>query len=358
MSKNLKDIIYYGDLYDRHTVERCRGLVRLHTRPMENPPLIGGKKPTKEMMDIMSKMTLDMALLFEKGDRYIHKEETIREWMTRDEAKDRFYESVEPPAEVRCLKCHSIMNILDKDLCTRLNEPDRVLFMFDCPNGCLPRRAFYDNGEEWRPKPDLCPKCGKNLDVEDKTTETVFITHYKCLSCDYTKTDELKRTASQKEKPDPDFEADRTRFCLTKEEGEKWRGELVGLEQMGKLVDKFKEMDKNKDLYDKVAKIKKLTVIELEKLLAPALEKESYIHLQLTNPEIDKNVIVPFTVQDSKAGRESRTSEYDLKRILKKILEDTNWRLMTDGVNYRLGVLNGRLRGYESEEDLLKLVKS
>jgi len=126
---------------------------------------------------------------------------------------------------------------------------------------------------------------------------------------------------------------------------------------MGKLVEEWKERDKNKEFYDKVAKIKKLTVIELEKLLAPALEKESYIHLQLANPEIDRNVVVPFTVQDSKTGRESRTSEYDLKRLLKKILEDTNWRLMTDGVNYRLGVLAGRLRGYESEENLLKLVK-
>ena len=198
----------------------------------------------------------------------------------------------------------------------------------------------------------------KNFDVEDKTTETVFITHYKCLSCGYAKTDELKRTANQREKPDPDFEADRAKFCLSKEEGEKWRGELVGLEQMGRLVDKFKEMDKNKDLYDKVAKIKKLTIIELEKLLAPALEKENYIHLQLANPEIDRNVVVPFTVQDLKTGRESRASEYDLKRIIKKILNDTNWRLMTDGVSYRLGVLTGRLKGYESEEDLLKLVKS
>lgn len=87
-------------------------------------------------------------------------------------------------------------------------------------------------------------------------------------------------------------------------------------------------------------------------------KKAISIHLQLANPEIDRNVVVPFTVQDSKTGRESRTSEYDLKRLLKKILEDTNWRLMTDGVNYRLGVLAGRLRGYESEEDLLKLVKT
>jgi hypothetical protein len=310
------------------------------------------------MVEVVSSMATDWSLMFEKGDRYIHKEETIRGWMTADEAKDKLYESAKPPAEARCLKCRSAMNLLDKDLWTGgLDEPDRILFMFDCPNGCLPRRAFYDNGEEWKPKPDPCPKCGEQLKSEDETTETKFITNYKCASCGFTKTDELERTANKKDEPDPKFETDRERFCLSKEKGEEWRQELVRLEQMGKLVDGWKEKDKNKDLYDKVAKIKKLTVIELEKLLTPILEKENYIHLQLASPEIDRNVIVPFTAQDSKTGRESRTSEYDFKRILKKILEDTNWRLMTDGVNYRLGVLTGRLKGYESEEDLLKLIK-
>ena len=137
----------------------------------------------------------------------------------------------------------------------------------------------------------------------------------------------------------------------------KWCQEKpLEVEQFINLTKSIEERIKNKELYDKVAKIRRLTVIELEKLLAPALEKGNYIHLQLANPEIDRNVIVPFTVQDSKSGRESPTSEYDLKRLLKKALEDTNWRLMSDGVSYRLGILSGRLKGYESEEDLLKLV--
>jgi hypothetical protein len=37
-------------------------------------------------------------------------------------------------------------------------------------------------------------------------------------------------------------------------------------------------------------------------------------------------------------------------------LIDTNWRLMSDGISYRLGYLNGRLRAYEQEEDLKELV--
>ncbi len=32
-------------------------------------------------------------------------------------------------------------------------------------------------------------------------------------------------------------------------------------------------------------------------------------------------------------------------------MRETNWRLMSDGISYRLGYLNGRLRAYEGEED-------
>ena len=45
------------------------------------------------------------------------------------------------------------------------------------------------------------------------------------------------------------------------------------------------------------------------------------------------------------------------KESIDGALMSTNWRLMSDGVAYRLGILTGRLRGYEREEDLLKLVK-
>ncbi len=48
-------------------------------------------------------------------------------------------------------------------------------------------------------------------------------------------------------------------------------------------------------------------------------------------------------------------SEYDLKRLLKKTLEDTNWRLMSDGVNYKLRFLSGRLRGVERGEGIKRL---
>lgn len=354
--KQLKDRIYYSDLYDRHTVDQCRNLIRLHSQPMKDPPLIGGQVPSKELMDATLKMTTDMGLLFTTGDRYIKKEETINQWMDRDCARDEFYTSARVPQGVRCLKCRSVMNVLDKTLWTNLNKPDRVLFMFDCPNGCLPRRAFYNNGEEWLLKPDPCPKCRAPLKSADKTTEAKFVTEYKCSSCDFTKTDEIERTANKEEKPDPDFAADRTRFCLSEEEGQRWRQSLANLDGMKRLVDQWKEEEKHKDEYDKIAKLKKLTIIELEKLLVPVCEKEGYVKFQFGTPDMERDVFLPFTAYDSKPDRIDKESSYKLQQIITATLADTNWRLLTEGIHYRLGILSGRLRAYEKEEDLLKLV--
>jgi len=35
----------------------------------------------------------------------------------------------------------------------------------------------------------------------------------------------------------------------------------------------------------------------------------------------------------------------------------TNWKLMSGGIDYKLGFLTGRLRGFKKEEDLLEMVK-
>lgn len=358
MEKHLKSQQYYINLYDRHTVERCRDLIRIRaSKPDREPALLNGEKPPKELVETVSMAALEWMLMFEKGNRYIHKEETIERWAADAREADDIYDSAKAPESIRCLTCRSAVSVVHKDLWGGYKEPYRVLFMYECPNKCRPLRAFYNDGEEWKYRTEPCPKCGGRLNSEDKTTKEKFITYYKCSSCTFTKTDELERTANRKEELDPNFDADRAKFCLSKEGGEKWRQELVNMEQMKKLVDEFKERDKNKEVYDKIAKLKKLTVIELEKLLIPALEKDNYVHLKLADPEIDKIVAVPFVVQDAKSGRDGRASEYDLKRLLKKMLEDTNWRLMSDGVSYRLGVLSGRLRGYESEDDLIKLIK-
>ena len=120
--------------------------------------------------------------------------------------------------------------------------------------------------------------------------------------------------------------------------------------------DKYKEKDKNKEKYKKVEKLEKLTFIQLKNKISSILEEKGFVCLDFDKPEIDKDIKIDFTVQDSKDERKPMESEADLKSILKKTLKETNWRLINNNVYCRLGILSGRLRGYEKEEDLLKLV--
>jgi hypothetical protein len=68
-------------------------------------------------------------------------------------------------------------------------------------------------------------------------------------------------------------------------------------------------------------------------------------------------VIIDFSVNETKDDRKEYDSQNALKKLIKGILEDTNWRLMSDGIHYRLGILTGRLKAYEREEDLVEVVR-
>ena len=45
-----------------------------------------------------------------------------------------------------------------------------------------------------------------------------------------------------------------------------------------------------------------------------------------------------------------------MKKLVDSALSDTNWRLVSDGISYRLGYLNGRVKAYEGEEAMKELV--
>ena len=351
----LKPKQHYIDLYDRFTVERCRrdeAAMKDYKKPLEYD---GKELKGKQKQNFLATVS-EVGLYFIKGERYMQKEETIREWMNRDEEKDRLLESAQPPENIRCLTCRSVMHVAFKDLHDwgRDEEP-RVLFMYDCPQGHMPRRAFFSDGEEWRHE-SRCPQCQSTLENTQEHNGNMLITTEHCSSCGYTNTDEMD-LSPKKEDVDKNFAKDRERFCLSDEEGQKFRDLHFQMHQMADFMKDWKEKEKHKDEYDKVAKLKKLTVIELEELLTPEFEKAGYTRLQFGAPEMDKDLFIPFTAYDTKSDRRDRDSSLALQRIAKTALEPTNWRLMSDGISYRSGILTGRFRAYEREEDLLKLVK-
>lgn len=245
MDKQLKPKQYYIDLYDRGTVEQCRRTEKYFDD--SELPLIDGKKLEGEAAVNARAWVKNFALHFEVGERYLNKEKKIREWMDADEKRDELYESAQAPEGIRCLTCRNIVKPTFKEFWSELDKPDRILFMYDCPNQCLPRRAFFSDGEEWRTKPDLCPRCETKLVHEETDTGKELITKRTCPKCGYTDTDKLEWTHKKEEPFDEHFAADRDRFCLTEEEGKKFQEEKWQMERAGKFMEEWKEKEKARE---------------------------------------------------------------------------------------------------------------
>ena len=74
--------------------------------------------------------------------------------------------------------------------------------------------------------------------------------------------------------------------------------------------------------------------------------------LNFDSIETKKHVIISFSVQDP-TERNNDESPKKLQKLIKRVLLHHNWRLMSDGISYRLGILTGRLKAYETEDDLI-----
>jgi len=352
MEKHLKDKQYYIDSYDKVTVEQCRWAETTITADVVKKHVEEGKSESELVRTAIAFNKLH--LYFMMGERHSKKEETINKWMKEDEDHDRYFENAEAPKDIKCWTCSRDMFVTNKHLEVRLNKPDRVMFMYDCTLNHIPRRVFYDNGEEWKYQKPRCVKCNTEVDRIDNDTEEIWKSTSTCPNCGHIEVSEIKKKTE--EVVDPNYGKDRARFCSEKD-GEKYVEWMRTAKDVHDFLEKNKEKENNKELYDKVAKIKRLKIIELEQLLISTLENKNYTKLQFKDPEVTRDVTVSFTIHDTKQDREERASCQDLQKLIKKTLESTNWRLMSEGVNYRLGMLNGRLRAYEKEEDLLKLVK-
>ena len=363
MYVHLKDQKYYEDLYDKFTVEDARRGMGYYYDFYEDFEKQLPKDQTIErpgnafVLNVFYMQTVGNVLL----DRYEKRDEHIREWMERDEAKDLQISSARLSEEPYCHHCgkHGL-RITDKSLMHRnenakYDDPEEVLFMLHCPH-CDKNSAFWEDGSAWKVKPTLCPKC-KSEDTHrtSKTKNTITIT-YTCASCKYSFKDKMDLT-SKKEKPDPDFATDRIHFCLEDKEFRdmlfKMRSDFVEMARLGK---EFKERDDNKHIYDAVKEMKKPKIAELVPILSPILEKAGYIEFHLDKPEVGRDVYVGFSCLDSNAERNDHDSRNTLKKLVHSVLSDTNWRLMNNGISYRLGYLNGRVKAYEGEEAMKELV--
>lgn len=236
-------------------------------------------------------------------------------------------------------------------------EKDRVFFFFECDT-CNVRKAIFENGEEWVHKPDLCKKCGSELKHDFRDEGKYEIWETICSGCSYRKVEKTdwekkKREDELEKKRDQELLATyRSRFCLKKEAAEEYINafdELAFADQVYEY--ELQKLDTPE--FEQTHNLKKLSITEVENTVNKAIVEASFGRLVSKEPEMDPYVEIDFSVQDMNTSRNQKESSQQLEDLLVKILKPTNWRLR-DRVQYRLGFLTGRLRGYERDEDILK----
>lgn len=363
MTHYAKEWSYYEDLYNRLTVESARRGMTYYDEFYAN---FEKKLPPSETVDRPGNaFVLNVFYMETVGNellrRYEEKERKISEWIERDKAKDSQIASARLIEEPLCRHCGKQgLRITDKDLMHHSDDGEQVtvedvLFTLKCPY-CERYSAYWEDGTAWIVKPIVCPKCGSEMTHKTTKTKTAITFSYSCSVCTHAYKDKID-LKDKKEKVDSEYATDRDYFCLRdavfRERLTSMRRDFLGMAQLGK---EMREKRDNKHIYDAIKEIKKPKIAELSNLLSSTLSEAGYIEVTLDKPQIGKEVIVGFSCLDNVSSRSDYESEKLLKRTVNIALESTNWRLMSDGIHYRLGYLSGRLKAYEHEEDLKSLI--
>lgn len=352
--QHLKERSYYEEMYDRHTVEQCRWYEE--PRPMDEEDVKKGL--TSADVQWAHDLVTDWSMFQYAGNRYLHREESIAESLERDRQRDVMMERARTPL-LRCPSCGRAMECFYKHVNFDIDDSKRewVEFFLAC-QPCKQSKTVSENGVEIPEKPSLCIKCNEGVEsrTEKKNGKRYYIDT--CKHCGHVEEtlstlDEKKKEPTQEEIER--FEYDKKRFCLTQTQGQRYKYWIEGMKRMDEVE---KEQEANVKFYDKLAEVKKLNIAGLEKILKAAIKKAGYADLQISMPPPTGQIILDFSVRDTEEKRKEHDSQKTLEKTIEKALEDKNWVLMSEGIRYRLGLLGGRIRGYESEEDLQQLTKS
>lgn len=363
---HLKDRQHYEDRYDEGTIEQCRSGERIVNKTFVE---MDKKLPASEKKNRQPGWYLMYSRLYFQfvetvaAARRHNREKRIAEWMEADEQKDRRLAGAQMIKDPFCRTCGKDMEQMNKDYMPRdsagsKDREDDILFMFECKH-CNKRLAIWQDGTEWEHKEPHCEKCGAVMKSKSSKKFGVITTTNTCTKCGHVdKYDlDLNDKPEPEEPVDPYFELDRKRFCFDEEMESKYMQKLNHLLRMAKLELDNDEHVEHVDIYEAIKDIKQLKIAQLSDLLREALEKGGYREFKLGDPELGQQVAISFSCLDDKPDRKEYDSKKNLQKLVNKALEETNWRLMSDGVDYRLGYLSGRLRAFEKEEDLKKLIE-
>ncbi|MGO9761518.1 MAG: hypothetical protein ACLP1Q_09715 [Solirubrobacteraceae bacterium] len=365
----LDDPSVYEERYDKTTVAICRDREEMvHKFLGERPPL--NSRGEAEWDNGYYHYSLMYFHLVEEmaGERWQEREETIRNWMAKDEAKDLRLANATPAAIPYCPSCGEDMQITHKSYLHRERgktkaKEDDILFMFDCQS-CNKRLASWQDGTEWKPPQTRCENCGRSVEETDKLRGKTITTTYTCEGCghNHKSTMRLGGSAETEPEPDPSYKLDRRRFCFDAETGQKFLARKAHIEHLRDTLEKASgggagSKQPADPVADAAAAITKLKVAQVADLLSTATAKAGYTEFKLGELQVGPELAIPFSCLDNQPERGDYDSRTRLKKLITTALADTNWRLISEGIHHRLGYLSGRLRGYESDEELRKLAE-
>lgn len=344
MEKYRKPDQYYIDSYDRRAIQQLKKLESKELKELEG--LSGYDYHIKQFEHYMNQGSFHMTAIW----RARNKERLILAHKMEDEEMDRLVQRHPIPKGIRCGECNSSMEFegyLFKE------DNTRILFVFKCTEGHLPKKLIRTDGTEHSfPRPK-CAQCGgKLVSTTEKKNENHFKFINTCSSCGHIEINELELEPDRGQNIS---DQDRLKYCTSFINRRTYYEDLTAIADIGKLVSENKKLKNEKEELE-VAKVERPNIPQLEKKLTGIAEKNGFIKLQFDKPEIGRHVVIGFSLQDP-SDRNEQESVKLITASFKEAFFHTNWRLMTEGISYRLGYLTGRLKSYDREEDILEIAK-
>ena len=183
----LKDDQHYIDLYDISTIKQCLKVVEMFQDVYEQSLTSDGLKDMSRE-DKYSDATKIMYwhLWLTQAQEYKNKKETVKKWMDADKLKQDKQDHTPVPEDIACPLCNGSMDFnSSKHLEYSYDSPImRMMFLFKCQE-CKKQQWVCDDGEIRISKPDLCPKCNKDLDHKNSKKGKAITIHYKCKNCGF-----------------------------------------------------------------------------------------------------------------------------------------------------------------------------
>lgn len=339
--KYLQDRSFYEESYDNFTVKDARW----HEEYWKNAKAKNGKKLSKSMSNMFSELTL----YYLTGQRYADREKTIKEWMERDQKRDDLLENTPIPDAV-CFMCSEEMEYVDKHLNIDFDgDNDSVTFYFRCQE-CEVGLKVEPKGAE-RMIPWQCPKCKRRMESETIREPNKIITKDHCPHCDYSNESVLDLSLPKKDKKPSKqelkrFREDKLRFCLSEEEGRKFVDHRISMVRLKEVCSKIEDRQNGVE----EPKIEVLSIKVAQDRLANALKESGCENVSFSAPDLSRDVVVEFKAIDGKE-RSHWDARKHLKKAIKVAFEGTNWNLMSEGVESKLGAVSGRIKGVEYRQE-------